>query len=70
MSEITRGTYANFGTAVRKPRRGRHCLAWACEGSTVADGPLAEPKKAWFQFGDSEAEALEKLHTELRRFLQ
>ena len=41
MSEITRGTYAHFGTAVRKPRLGRHCLAWACEGETVADGPLA-----------------------------
>lgn len=70
MSEITRGTYAHFGTAVRKPRLGRYCLAWACEGETVAEGPLEEPNKTWFQLGDSEAEALEKLHTELRRFLQ
>lgn len=69
MSEITRGTYAHFGTAVRKPRLGRHCLAWACEGETVADGPLAEPKKTWFQLADSEAEALDKLHAELKRLL-
>ena len=69
MSEITRGTYANFGTAVRAPRRGRHYVAWACEGATVADGPLAEPNKVWFQFGNTEAEALDKLHVELKRLL-
>lgn len=69
MSEITRGTYAHFGTAVRKPRLGRYCLAWACEGETVAEGPLGEPNKAYFQLADSEAEALEKLHAELKRLL-
>lgn len=69
MSEITRSTYAHFGTAVRKPRLGRYCLAWACEGETVAEGPLAEPKKTWFQLADTEKEALDKLHAELKRLL-
>lgn len=69
MSDITRGTYAHFGTAVRKPRLGRYRVAWACEGDTIADGPLAEPKKTWFQLASSESEALEKLHAELKGLL-
>ena len=65
MSEITRGTYGRFGTAVRPSQRGIHFMAWACEGETKADNAIEEEGPVWFNFGDTPEEALANLQREL-----
>lgn len=77
MSEIERGEYGPFGTAVResvvlRSPVSNKCgfVAWACRGPTVGMSAISEPKEnVWFQFGDTKGEALEKLHTELKGLL-
>jgi hypothetical protein len=65
VSEITRGRYREYGTAVRMPRKGKYFLAWAVLGETKADGPLNEDGKVHFQFGKDAEEALFLLKADL-----
>lgn len=67
MSEITRGTYGEWGTAVRSTKHTLGYLAWGCLGETGGNGPLQEKNEVWFQFGASKEDALRKLHAELDR---
>ena len=65
MSEIVRGTYGKWGTAVRASSRISDYLAWGCLGETGGNGPLQEKYEVWFQFGKTAEEALQKLRAEL-----
>ena len=62
---IKRGTYGEWGTAVRTCSANNYFLAWGCLGETWANGPLQEKNEVWFQFGPTAEDALQKLRAEL-----
>lgn len=65
--EVERGTHGRYGTAVRQAKKPHGFLAWGCLGNTVGNGPLLEDGETWLQFGETAAQALEKLSAELDR---
>jgi len=58
--------YGRFGIACKPARFGNGWVAWACIGPTSAASPIDEPSKhVWFEFGETMAETVAKLKTEL-----